>query len=277
LNYTQIKPLETLLNMFEMHVLAVKTTLVKPGDDLIKVVLQSMRKQGLELLDNDVLALSSKIVSFAEGRLAKLSEVKSSQRAKLLAKQYMLTPAFAELILREADRIVGGVAKAVLTLNNGIFTVNAGIDNKNTPEGFAVLWPKNPQCQAEYIRKEILRRTSKRIGVLIVDSTVTPLRMGTRGLAIGVAGFEPVKDYRRTRDLFGKEIVMTLHAVADDLASAAHSVMGESVERTPATIIRGAPLTFVDKVDAESMKIAFKECVYMGSLKPRRCQFLRGH
>lgn len=260
-----------------MDILAVKTSVVKPGDDLIRVVLQSMRKQSLEFLDNDILALSSKIVSFAEGRLAKLSDVKPSKKAKLLAKKYALAPAFAEFILREADRVVGGVAKAVLTLNNGVFTVNAGIDNKNAPKDFVVLWPKNPQRQAEYIRKEILRRTSKRVGVLVVDSTVAPLRMGTRGLAIGVAGFKPVKDYRRTRDLFGKEIMMTLHAVADDLASAAHSVMGESVERTPVAIIRGAPVVFADKVNAESMKIAFKECVYIGGLSLGDAQFLREH
>jgi coenzyme F420-0:L-glutamate ligase/coenzyme F420-1:gamma-L-glutamate ligase len=255
-----------------MQVLAVKTPLVKRGDDLIGAVLQSIRKRGLELIDNDVLALSSKIVSFAEGRLVKLSDVKPSRRAELLAKKYALTPAFAELILKEADCVVGGVAKAVLTLNDGVFTVNAGIDNKNAPKGFAVLWPKNPH-QAEYIRKEIVRRTGKRVGVLIVDSTVAPLRMGTRGVAIGVAGFEPVKDYRRTRDLFRKEIVMTLHAIADDLASAAHSVMGESLERTPVAIIRDAPVTYLDKADTESMKIAFKECIYMGALKPRRCSF----
>ena len=253
-----------------MQVLAVKMPLVKPEDDLIRAILQAMRKQGLELLDNDVLALSSKIVSFAEGRLAKLSEVKPSQRAKLMAKQYMLTPAFAELILKEADRIVGGIAKAVLTLNHGVFTVNAGIDNKNAPQGFVVLWPVNPQKSAERIWKEMMRHTKKKIGVLIIDSTVAPLRMGTRGLAIGVAGFQPVKDYRKTCDLFGKEIVMTLHNVADDLASAAHSVMGESAERTPVAIIRDAPVIFADEVDVESMKIAFKNCVYMGSLKPRR-------
>jgi coenzyme F420-0:L-glutamate ligase/coenzyme F420-1:gamma-L-glutamate ligase len=252
-----------------MHVLAVKTSLVKPGDDLIRVVLRSMRRQGIELLDDDVLAVSSKIVSFAEGRLAKLSDVKPSRKAKLLAKKYTLMPEFAELIFKEADKVVGGVKSAVLTINNGIFTVNAGIDNKNAPKGSAVLWPKNPQRQAEHIRREIVRRTSKRVGVLIVDSAVVPLRMGTRGLAIGVAGFEPVKDYRKTHDLFRRKIVMTLHAVADDLASAAHCVMGESVERTPVAVIRGAPVAFADKVDADSMKIAFNECVYLGSLKPR--------
>jgi coenzyme F420-0:L-glutamate ligase len=161
------------------------------------------------------------------------------------------------------------VKKAILTLNNNVFTVNAGIDNKNAPKGYAVLWPKNPQRSAENIRKELMQHTGKRIGILIVDSTVTPLRWGTRGLAIGVAGFQPVKDYRRTHDLFEKEIVITLHAVADDLASAAHLVMSEGAERTPLAIIRDAPVTFSEKINADMMKIVFKDCVYMGAFKPK--------
>jgi coenzyme F420-0:L-glutamate ligase len=209
-------------------------------------------------------------VSFAENRLARLNDVKPSKKAKLLAKKYALAPVFAELILREADDIVGGVPKAVLTLNNGVFTVNAGIDNKNAPEGYVVLWPRNSQKSAERIRKEIMLRTGKKIGVLIVDSTVMPSRMGTRGLAIGVAGFEPVKDYRGTPDIFGKDIIMTVHNVADDLASAAHAVMGESTERIPVAIIRDAPVVFEEKVDAEAMKIPLKHDVYMALLKPRQ-------
>lgn len=253
-----------------MQVLAVKTPMIRPKDDLVEAILRAIEAQRLELNENDILAVSSKIVSFAEGRLAKLSEVKPSKKAELLAKQYALTPAFAELVLREADRIIGGVRKAVLTLNNGVYTVNAGIDNKNAPEGFVVLWPKNPQLQAERIRDEIVRRANKRVGVLIVDSSIAPGRMGTRGVAIGVAGFEPVKDYRKTWDLFGKNIVMTLHAVADDLASAAHIVMGESTERTPIAIIRDAPVTFTDAADAQSMKIPLKDDIYTALLKPRR-------
>lgn len=252
-----------------MQVLAIKTPLIQPKDDIVNTVMEAMKTQGLEFLDGDILAVSSKIVSFAEGRLAKLSHVKPSNKAKRLAKKYSLNPAFAELILQEADQVVGGVKKAVLTLNDNVFTVNAGIDNKNAPKGYAVLWPKNPQESAEHIRKEIAHRVDKQVGVLIVDSTVEPLRWGTRGLAVGVAGFEPVKDYRRTRDLFDKKIIITLHAVADDLASAAHFVMGEAGERTPAAIIREAPVTFTEKVDAETMKIAFRDCVYMGAFKPK--------
>jgi len=256
--------------MIKMQVLAVKTPMIRPKDDSVRVILKALEEQRLELMENDILALSSKIVSFAEDRLAKLGEVKPSKKAELLAKQYTLTPAFAELILREADSIVGGVAKAILTLKKGVFTVNAGIDNKNAPKGFVVLWPKNPQSQAERIRAGILRLTNKRVGVLIIDSTVAPRRMGTRGLAIGVAGFEPVKDYRKTCDLFGREIVMTLHAVADDLACAAHCVMGESAERTPIAIIRDAPVTFADKIDAESMKMPLKDDVYVALFEPKR-------
>lgn len=256
--------------VLEMQVLPIKTPLVKPRADLVSVILGATKKQRLEFIDNDILVVSSKIVSFAEGRLAKLSEVVPSEKAKLVAKQYALEPAFAELILQEADCIVGGVKKAVLTLNNDVFTVNAGIDNKNAPKGYAVLWPKNPQQSAERIRKALMQRVGKQVGVLIVDSTLMPLRWGTRGLAVGVAGFEPVKDYRKTRDLFEKEIVITLHAVADDLASAAHLVMGEAAERTPATIIRDAPVTFSENVDVDMMKIAFKDCVYMGAFKLKR-------
>lgn len=253
-----------------MEIFPIKTPLIKPKDDLVDIVLKAIRKQRLELRENDILALSSKIVSIAEDRLARLSEVKPSRKAKLLAKRYALAAEFAELVLREADCVVGGVVKALLTLNDGVFTVNAGIDNKNAPKGYAVLWPKDPQKSAEQIQRGITCHIKKTIGVLIVDSTVVPLRWGTRGLAIGVAGFEPVKDYRKTCDLSGKEIVMTIHAVADDLASAAHTVMGESVECTPVAIIRYAPVVYADRISVGAMKIASKNCVYMASFRARR-------
>lgn len=253
-----------------MQVLPVKTQMIREKDDLTEAIVQALKNQCLELKENDILALSSKIVSYAEGRLAKLSEIKSSKKAKSLAKRYALAPAFAELVLRESDTVVGGVPKAVLTLNDGVYTVNAGIDNKNAPKGFAILWPSDPQRQVERIRDQIFQRMGKRVGIIIVDSTVTPGRWGTRGLAIGVAGFEPVKDYRKTSDLYGKKVLITLHAVADDLASTAHLVMGESAERTPVAIMRDAPVTFTDHVNPQMMKIMTRNDVYNSLLKPKR-------
>ena len=251
-----------------MRLIAVKTRLVKIGDDLVKFVLESLNAQDLQLEDNDVLVLTSKVVSYSEGRTVKLSEVKPSEEAKRLAKEYSLKPEFAELILREADRVYGGVARAVLTLKNGVMAANAGIDNKNAPSDYAVLWPKDPATSARQVRDRIKRRTGKDVAVMIIDSGLVPLRIGTTGLALAVAGFKPITDDRGCKDLFGKSIVITRQAVADDLASAAHLLMGEATEKTPLVLIKDAPLDFDDGVYSSSdMMMPFKECIFMNTLE----------
>jgi len=230
-----------------------------------------MEKQGLIFDDGDVFALASKIIAYAENRVVKLSEVKPSKDAEKLARKFAITPQLAELIMREAEEIYGGVEKAVLTLKNGVLTPNAGIDNKNAPEGYVVLWPKNPKKWAKNIREEIMRKTGRKIAILIVDSGLKPLRLGTTGLALAIAGFKPTRDYRGERDIFGKKVVITLHGVADDLASAAHLLMGESSEKIPAVLIKGAPIDFDNEVyGPEDMALPPERCIFMSSLKPKR-------
>jgi coenzyme F420-0:L-glutamate ligase/coenzyme F420-1:gamma-L-glutamate ligase len=250
-----------------MRLFAVKTRIVKVGDDLVDFVLESLRVQGLPLEDGDVLALTSKVVSFSEGRIVKLSQVKPSGKARKLAEEYSLKPEFAEVILQEADKVCGGVEKAVLTLKDGVLAANAGIDNKNTPSGYAVLWPENSQASAKEVRDQIKRRTGKTVAVLVVDSSLIPLRIGTTGLALAVAGFRPVRDVRGEEDLFGKAIMITRQAVADDLASAAHLLMGEAREKTPVVLIKDAPVDFDDGVYGSSeMMMPFQECIFMNTL-----------
>jgi coenzyme F420-0:L-glutamate ligase len=245
---------------------AVKTKVIKIGDDPVQVILQSLRKQNLKLEDNDILAVTSKIIAYAEGRLVKLSDVKPSDQAKELAQKFSLQSEFAELILREADKIYGGVEKAVLTLKNGILTANAGIDNKNAPEGFAVLWPNNAEKWALRIREEIKRKTGRKVAVLIVDSGLIPLRMGTVGLALAVAGFKPIKDCRGEKDIYGKPLLITRHAIADSLASAAHLLMGEAAEKTPIVLIKDAPVDFDDGIYGPAgMMMPFEECIFMNA------------
>ncbi len=249
-----------------MRLYAVTTRFVKTGDDLVEVIIEALKEQNLQLEDNDILALTSKIIAYAEKRLVKLSEVKPSDKAKELAQKFSLQPEFAELILHEADKIYGGVEKAVLTLKNEVLTANAGIDNKNAPFGSVVLWPNNAQKWAKYIREEILRKTCKKAAILIVDSGLIPLRIGTIGLALAVAGFKPVKDCRKEKDLYGKPLIITRHAVADDLASAAHLLMGEAAEKTPFVLIRDAPVDFDDGVyGSADMMMPFKECIFMNA------------
>jgi len=249
-----------------MRLYAVKTKIIETGDNLVEVILESLRAQNLQLEDGDILAITSKIIAYAEGRLVKLRDVKPSNEAKKLAQQFSLQPEFAELILCEADKIYGGVEKAVLTLKNGILTANAGIDNKNAPKDYAVLWPNDAQKWATRIREEIKRKTGKHVAVLIVDSGLIPLRMGTTSLALAVAGFKPVKDYRGDKDIYGKPLIITRHAIADNLASAAHLLMGEAAEKTPVVLIKDAPVDFDDNVyGSADMMMPFKECIFMNA------------
>ena len=246
-----------------MHALAIRTPILKQKDDLVNVILDSLESHKVELKDKDILAISSKAIATIEARIVPLEKVIPSESAKQVAHRHSLEPGFSELVLKEADEIYGGVYKAILTLKNGILTVNAGIDRKNAPAGYAALWPSNPQNVADEIHAEIKQRSGRVVGVVIVDSQLAPLRMGTRGLALAVSGFKPVEDCRGKKDLFQKPLLITRHSVGDDLASTAHLLMGEANKQIPVVLIRDAPVTFVDRVDAEEMKIPERECVYM--------------
>jgi coenzyme F420-0:L-glutamate ligase/coenzyme F420-1:gamma-L-glutamate ligase len=251
-----------------MRLYAVKTRVVRLGDNLVEVLLESLQEQQLGLEDGDVLALASKIVSYSQGRIVGFGDVKPSEKAKRLAKKYSLDPEFVELVVDEADKIYGGVEKALLTLNDSVLTANAGIDNKNAPPGSAVLWPENLAGWLKDFRNDIRRSTGKRVAVMVVDSGLVPLRIGTVGLALAVAGFNPVREWRGKKDLYGRPIMITRHAVADDLASAAHLLMGEATEKTPIVLIKDAPVDFDDRVHgSEEMMMPFKECIFMRTFK----------
>jgi coenzyme F420-0:L-glutamate ligase len=241
---------------------------VKQGENLVETILESLKEKHLELENNDVLAIASKIVSYSQGCIVKLSEVKPSERAKELAKKYSLEPEFAELLLHEAERFYGGVEKAVLTLKDNVLTANAGMDNKNAPLGSVVLWPEHLKEWLTCFRGDVKRVTGKHVAVMVVDSGLIPLRIGTIGLALAVAGFKPIRECRGKIDLYGRRITITRHAVADDLASAAHLLMGEAAEKTPVILIKDAPVDFDDDThDSEEMMMPFKECIFTNTYR----------
>jgi len=229
-----------------MQLFGIQTRLVKPKDDLVGIILEAITRQRLAIDDGDVLVFASKVVSMAQGRLARLDRVDPSEEAKRLAEKYELDSRFAEVVLSEADEVYGGVPGALLTLKDGVLIANAGVDRKNAPVGFVVLWPENPHKTAEKIKAEILERAGRRVGVLIVDSRVTPLRMAKK-------------------DLYGNEVRITRHALADDLAGAAHLVMGETEARMPAVLAKQVPISLAEEADPELLLIAASECLFMSS------------
>ena len=250
-----------------MEFTPIKTKIIHPGDELTTAISEGLKDKRIELKDQDILLIASKVVSVAEGRIVKLKDARPSATATALAKQVDLDESQVELILQNAEVVYGKVRKALLTLKDNFLIANAGIDKSNILDGQVILWPRNPQEKAEKIRADILKLTGKHVGVVIVDSRTTPLRHGTCGVALAVAGFHPVKDYRQKKDLFGNPLQITLQNLADDLACGAHILMGEADERTPVVLARNVPVEFASEIDPSMVFIAADNCLYMKALK----------
>ena len=253
-----------------MEIIPLKSPIiVEPGDSIPHCFAEVLRRSQHRLRNLDIVTVASKAVAVSEGRIRSLSEVRPSPRAFRLSTRFALSPEVAQVIIDEADHIYGGVRGALLTVKNGEATANAGVDQKNAPHGSVVLWPSDPNRSANRIRSSFVRLFHKKIGIIIVDSRVTPLRLGTIGLALACSGIEPVADLRGSRDLYGRKARITLHAMADDVASAAHLVMGEGAEAVPFAIVRGAPMAFAKRGSIPRMLA--RECLYMSQIssKPR--------
>lgn len=239
--------------------------LIKPGDDLSAMIARATEQVG-GLRDEDIIVISSKVVATVQGRVRELARVRPSARAKKIAAKSGQDPEFVQLVLREAGSVLNISKNVILTLKSGVICANAGVDNSNVPPGHVVLMPTNPNRVARELQRAIEQRTNARVGVIITDSNVKPLRLGTVGQAIGVTGLEPVVDCRGQHDLYGKPLRITFRALADQLATAAQAVMGEAAEGVPVVVVRGAGVEFVEK-PKRSPKISPKQCIYFNGLK----------
>ncbi len=173
-----------------------------------------------------------------------------------------------ELIIRESDEIFGGLYGFVLTSVQKILAPNAGIDKSNMPSGYVILYPRQPFKTAENLRRKFLLHLGVRIMVIIADSRLMPTRIGTTGIAIACAGFEPVEDQRGKVDLFGNVLKVTLKAVADSLATIGVSAMGESNESIPAIVIRNTKVVATDrKLSSHDMAVDAAEDIYIRAMQ----------
>lgn len=250
-----------------MIVTGIKTPLIESGTTLGEAVISALDGGGVEMKGGDILAVASKIVSISEKRVVDLTEVRPRSEARKLSRKYRLKPEFVEIVLVEADEVLGGVYKAILTIKDGMLVANAGADVSNACPDHAILWPKNPQKTAKELKSTLEAHYTARVGVVIVDSRTTPLRLGTTGLAIAAAGINPIRDYRGKLDLYGKPLHVTRQNLADDLASAAHLVMGEAKERIPFALIRDHGVLLIDSHQKDRMKIPGRQCLYMRVLR----------
>ena len=202
-------------------------------------IFSTLCSSGFKFLQDDIVIISSKYVSISEGAVVRIKDIKVGKKARILADKYGLMPELTELVLKESDHVFPGVPGFLLGVKDGTIAPNAGIDKSNIPSGFVVLYPRQPFKSAKVLRQRFFNDLGLKVGIVIADSRIMPMRIGTVGVAIANAGFEPVEDLRGKKDLFGRPLKVTFRAVADSIATMGVSVMGEANESTPAAVVRG--------------------------------------
>jgi len=215
---------------------------ITPGVDLAEVIITAAQVQGIPLSDDDVLVITQKIVSKAEGRLVDVHTVTPSTFACQIATSQDKDPRVMEVVLRESKRLVKMDQRALITeTHHGFVCANAGVDESNVAgEGTLALLPVDADASARRLRQGIRERSGVEPAVIISDTFGRPWRQGLVNVAIGIAGLEPLKDYRGMPDTEGRILKVTMLAIADELASAAELVMGK-LEKIPVAVIKGYP------------------------------------
>lgn len=220
---------------------------VRPGDDLAGLILVAVEASGEQLRDGDLLVVTHKVVSKAEGQLVDLRTVEPSDLARRHAEQWGRDPRHIEVVLRESARIVRMANGIIIAeTRHGFICANAAVDASNVPgDDMVCLLPRDPDASAGALRAAIRERADVDVPIVISDSFGRAWRLGITNVAIGVSGIAPLTDYRGQEDPYGRMLHASVLAVADELAAAAELVHGKIASR-PVALIRGYPFTRAD-------------------------------
>jgi len=217
---------------------------ITPGIDLGLVIYEALQAQELTLQQGDILVVTQKIVSKAEGNIVNLDRICPSEFARSLALESKKDASYIELVLRESRRIVRmdhGVL--IAETKHGFICANAGVDESNvTGSREVTLLPLDPDRSAQQLRARLQELSGEGasfdIAIIISDTWGRPWRNGQVNMAIGLAGMDALVDYRGQLDPYGYELRASVLAVADELASAAELAMGK-IHRIPVALIHG--------------------------------------
>lgn len=219
---------------------------IVPGDDLTTMVAAALANNAMVLEPADVLVVTQKIVSKAEGRFVALGDINPGEKALDLARVTGKDPRLVELVLRESDAIVRVAPNILITRHKlGFVMANAGIDASNIGPGQedeVLLLPRDPDVSASRLGKALAAHLGKDIAIVISDSFGRPWRYGTVNVAIGASGLPALVDCRGEADRDGRCLQVAQLALADMIASAAGMVMGEGAEGLPVALVRGCDL-----------------------------------
>ncbi|MHB2036456.1 MAG: coenzyme F420-0:L-glutamate ligase [Nitrososphaerales archaeon] len=212
---------------------------VEIGDDVGRMIISACRKVGFRINSGDIIVVTHKIVSKAEGRVFDLSDIVPSKFAIKAARHIQKDPRQVEVILSETRRLVKMVKGLIISeTSQGFVCANAGVDQSNVEVGKILLLPKRPDESARRIRNSIRKSTKKDVAVIISDTFGRPWREGQVDVAIGLSGINPFSDYRGRKDQYGYDLKASVICTADELASAAELCMNK-LDRVPVALIRG--------------------------------------
>jgi len=212
---------------------------VEPNADLAALIGGALTEQGTPLQDGDILVVTQKIVSKAEGCLVQLDDIEPSTLATEWATRWQKDARVVELVLRQSRRIVRMDRGVIISeTHHGLVCANAGVDCSNVGGDRATLLPPDPDGSAERLRAALSGASGAQIGVVISDTFGRAWRAGQTNIAIGVAGVEALRHFEGQLDPTGYELRVTMLATADELASAAELVMGK-VDGVPVALVRG--------------------------------------
>jgi len=221
---------------------------IKKGDDIADLIIKSIKDKNESLQENDVVIITHKIISKAEGRTTDLRNIVPSEESKKISSNTGKDPRLVELIISQSNEIVKIERDIIITeTKHGFVCANAGIDTSNVGKlsDHVLLLPDDPDESARNIRNDLNAKTGVNVGIIISDTFGRPFRKGQVNIAIGVAGIDPIKSYIGKRDMYGKILKVTEIAIADEITSAAELVMGKS-SRVPVSIVRGYNFSFND-------------------------------
>jgi coenzyme F420-0:L-glutamate ligase/coenzyme F420-1:gamma-L-glutamate ligase len=215
--------------------------IIKKDDDLASLICEAAKNQGTPIEKGDIIVITHVVVSRAEGNTIDLQTIIPSKFAKNISESTGKDPRLVEAILRESNRIIRmSSGKLITETHQGIICANSGIDQSNVSGNSIVApLPRDADLSAKRIREKIHKLISQNVAVIISDTHGRPLRKGEINIAVGISGFEPLRDRRGEKDLFGYTIRIKRTAIADELASAAELVIGQTNEGIPVAIIRG--------------------------------------
>ncbi|MEM1547421.1 MAG: coenzyme F420-0:L-glutamate ligase [Thermoproteota archaeon] len=221
---------------------------IKKGDNLARITIESLGKEGIKVEDGDIVTLTHVVVSKSVGCTIGFNQVKPSPLAVALADRVRKPPEEVEIILRKSRDVVRLVGSRIITrTESGIVCANSGVDVSNVDGGLSMAFhPRNPDRVAEKIRRQFLNE-GVNVGVIITDSFDRPFRMGQVNMAIGCSGIAPIKDLRGSKDLYGYVLRFKRIAIVDELAAASELVTGSSSEGIIGSLIKGYRFDFSEK------------------------------